>query len=360
MTFAVRHSLTASAIALACLLAACSTPPPPPPPAPPPPPPPPPSVSLSPRVIEQASAYADYVAKAQSISPAFTDAASVSSALTLAEAFEPQQMRRGAIAYAAILALQDSAFVAGVRTYVEDPAQRRSVVNELYKDPAYAVGFKGSDSAAGRIIAALGGDGTEIYRRGKAVKQAAYDVQRQAWSKADVPNRDGRLAQAKNLSAQPMTASLERLTTLQGAVGGAAPLGGIGYNVSPPYTSLVIRGLAVAALAALGEAGDGAQTGVQAIMADPATDSCLNLSKLNLYQCLAVAKPNYEDVFCLGQHILMDTGQCLIRGTGAAMPIEPPPPLLPEVKVATKKAPARRPAAKKPAPLRPTVPARKG
>ena len=50
------------------------------------------------------------------------------------------------------------------------------------------------------------------------------------------------------------------------------------------------------------------------------------MGKLNLYQCLAVAKPHYEDVFCLGQHILIDTGQCVIKASGAPMPAEPPPP----------------------------------
>ena len=84
-------------------------------------------------------------------------------------------------------------------------------------------------------------------------------------------------------------------------------------------------------------------------MTDPAADSCLNMSKLNLYQCLAVAKPNYEDVFCLGQHILIDTGACLIRASGAAMPIEPPPPPPPAVKVAVKKPVAKTPVARKPA-----------
>ena len=44
------------------------------------------------------------------------------------------------------------------------------------------------------------------------------------------------------------------------------------------------------------------------------------MSKLNLYQCLAVAKPHYEDVFCLGQHVLIDTGQCVMKAAGAPFP----------------------------------------
>ena len=351
MTFASRHALLTPLLGLALLLAACSTPPPPPPPAPAPPPPPPPipSVLLSPRIIEQAGAYADYVAKAAAITADFTSPEQVASALTQGEAYDAQQLRRDAVAYAAVLALQDGAFVAGVRMFVSDPDQRRQVMTELYNDPAYAVGFKGSDSAAGRIIAKIGDAGTQIYTGGKAVKQSAYDIQHQAWSKTDVSDRDGRLARAKSNSAAQMMSSLNQVNQLQSAAGGVAPPDGIAYSVSPPYTPLVIRGLAVAALAALGEAGDNNYSSTQLIMAEPGTDTCLNLAKLNLYQCLAVARPNYEDVFCLGQHILMDTGQCLIKASGAAMPIEPPPPPPPAVKVAVKKkAPAKRPAAKKP------------
>ena len=179
-------------------------------------------------MIEQAAAYADYRAKAGAVSPLFTDAAQVQAALTLSQGSDPQSLRRGAVAYAAILALQDPAFVAGVRTFVEDSAQRRAIVLELYKDPAYAVGFKGSDSAAGRIIASLGDAGTQVYMSGKRVKQAAYDVQRQAWSKSDVLDRDGRLQRAKTMATLPMTPSIERLSLLQSAASGAIPLSGIG------------------------------------------------------------------------------------------------------------------------------------
>ena len=58
------------------------------------------------------------------------------------------------------------------------------------------------------------------------------------------------------------------------------------------------------------------------ILAEPDAAACLNMAKLNLYQCLAVAKPHYEDVFCLGQHVLEDTGHCLMKGAGVAEPVD--------------------------------------
>jgi len=48
----------------------------------------------------------------------------------------------------------------------------------------------------------------------------------------------------------------------------------------------------------------------------------MTMAKLNLYQCLAVARPNYEDVFCLGQHVMMDTGRCIIKASGQEEPYE--------------------------------------
>jgi hypothetical protein len=107
----------------------------------------------------------------------------------------------------------------------------------------------------------------------------------------------------------------------------------------------------VAALAALGAAGDSNLSYLDAISNDPGTANCLNMSKLNLYQCLAVSKPHYEDVFCLGQHILIDTGACMVKAAGASLPPEPPPP--PKLEpVATKKTVAKKTTTKKKSPAK--------
>jgi hypothetical protein len=106
------------------------------------------------------------------------------------------------------------------------------------------------------------------------------------------------------------------------AVSGGGQMNLTGQSVSPPYTPLVIRSLAVAALAALGYADDNSLGQVMPILADPAAATCFNMAKLNLYQCLAVAKPHYEDVFCLGQHVLEDTGRCLMKGAGVPEPVD--------------------------------------
>ena len=319
----IRTPLALAAVLALSLLAACAEQKPvAPPPAPPPPAPPPPAVSLSPKLIEQAAAYRYYMTHVMTITPDFHDGAAIAKGLEVGAAYEPKQMLRGAIAYGAVAALQDPAFVAGVRTYAVNPDQRRQVAYELMKDPAYAVGIAGSSSAAGLVVAALGDEAQKLYDAGKAVKQSAYDIQKQPWSKADVQNRDLRLARAKTLSATPVAGDMDETARLQQAVVGATPLGVTAAGASPPYSPVVIRALAVAALAALGETRDENMETILAEMAEPNVGFCMTLAKLNLYQCLAVAKPHYEDVFCLGQHIMMDTGRCMIKAAGLPEPYE--------------------------------------
>ena len=312
-----------AAIALTVVLAACAGPKPEAPAPTPPPVAAAPPIGLSPRVVEQASAYRAYLSRAGAISPGFSSGSDVAQGLKTGAAYEPGQFLRGAIAYGAVVALQDPGFVAGVRKFAVDPEQRRSIAYEIMKDPAYAVGFSGSSGAAGLVMTALGDDGRKLLTLGRSVHQAAYDVQHQAWSKADVASREERMALAKSLSTQPGLGEIAETSRLQMAVSGSGQLGLSPQSASPPYTPLVIRSLAVAALAALGYADDNSLAQVLPILSEPGSAGCLSMSKLNLYQCLAVAKPHYEDVFCLGQHVLEDTGHCLMKGAGVNEPIDP-------------------------------------
>ena len=114
----------------------------------------------------------------------------------------------------------------------------------------------------------------------------------------------------------------DRVPALERAASGAAPLPISAPPAQPPYTPLVARAVQLAAMAALGEAGDESYDRLTTLTVDDTTHTCLHIAKLNLYQCLAVAKPNYEDVFCMGQHVMMDTGSCLVKNVGLATPVE--------------------------------------
>jgi hypothetical protein len=275
-------------------------------------------VLLPRKVVELASLYEAYVSQATTIDPGFTTSEKVQDSLKTAEHYKTSQLQQGQAAYGAIVALQDPTFKATLREFAKDAAQRREIAAKIMADPSYAASFKGADSAAGLVIGVFSDKAKQMIGTGERIVRAAYDVQRtQPWSKADVADRPGRLALAKSLSEEEMTAiEVDTLRLAQNA-SGAAAMGLTAPPAPPPYTPLVTRSLAVAAMAALGEGGEEYSPQLTALLADTAEGQCLRLAKLNLYQCLSVAKPNYEDVFCLGQHAVGETGQCMMKGTQA-------------------------------------------
>lgn len=290
---------------------------------PPPPPPPPGPMGLPPAMVEDAAAYASWLEKTTAINPAFSSPADVSAALELASSFEPKALLRGAVAYGAIAALQSAQFVASVRAAGPTPDARATLINTIIEKPATVFAFAGAEQAAGYAEAALGGDGMRLYLTGGRVRQASYDVQRQAWSKVYVADPDGRLARAKAASETPPAPDPARSAVLTQAASGTASMGLSADAAKAPYTPLIARTLQLAAIAALGEASD--QTYAQILdylTFQQDTGQCLEMAKLNLFQCLAVARPNYEDIFCTGQHAIRDTGECLARGAGVIMPLE--------------------------------------
>ena len=328
-------------------------------------PPFPPPTSLSASVVSAAAAYEDYLHQASALSASFADGTQVQTELTAGERWQPNQLAHGAVAYAAVVALQDPDFVAAVKGYAKDPAGRAQLVNLIYADPRYAAQIPGATEAAAHVVERLTADGAALQKAGAAIKQAAYDVQKQPWSKQLIMDRDGRLAAAKQLGESPVAASMtESSLLLQAAVTGtglepppplpptastnpsaamaaapaaagavvmasttplvasdaAAPAAAAAPGMTAPYTEGVYRGLAIAALAVLGGAGDDNSAQISAMMDEGIGPRCLSLAKLNHYQCLAVAKPNYEDMFCLGKHALMETGICLQKMAGTAVP----------------------------------------
>jgi hypothetical protein len=268
-----------------------------------------------------------------------------------------------------------------LRTYAANDATRADIKAHLTADPAYAAVIPGADAAARRVILALSSDGQSVYKAGSGVKQAAYDIQHEKWSKEFVADRDGRLALAKansitlarvqsDDSAKLLAAALsgDGLVTSAATgqstgqtlvqtglpvqavqqtpvVGGnpalipdagtapvpaAASASSASASVfdrpdlfNQPYTQAVNRALTIAALALLGEGGETNLPTLTSLLDDGDGQRCLSMSKLNLYQCLAVAKPHYEDVFCVGQHVLMDTGQCIGKMSSNALSFAP-------------------------------------
>ncbi|HWA60509.1 MAG TPA: hypothetical protein VG939_04005, partial [Caulobacteraceae bacterium] len=149
---------------------------------------------------------------------------------------------------------------------------------------------------------------------GAAVKQAAYDVQRQAWSRTLVNDPQGLLERVKLDSAQLYRADGEHLRRVMRSAAEARSAGADGARLSP----VAVRGLALAALAVLGQAGDDQEARIEPMLIDGSGVNCLRMAKLNLFQCMAVAGPQYEDLFCTGEHAMMETARCVVAASDTA------------------------------------------
>jgi hypothetical protein len=275
-------------------------------------------ITLAQPILDAASAYANYMQTAALIPSKFANGQAVSAAVRIGVHSQKDQLQQGVIAYAAVVALQDPAFVNAVKVYAANPTSRAQIANNIMADPTYVVSLGGHESAAGLIISALYAQGSKLKTQGELVRKESLDVQlKGAWSKATVPNLAGRLQEIKMLSGSMDAGSPELRSRLASATSGSVPLGVSGSPVSPPYTPAVIRGMAIAALAVLGRAGDDSPYITQ-LLIDHQDGFCFNMSKLNLYQCYSVAKPYYEDMYCLGLHAMSDTGQCVMNSAGGA------------------------------------------
>ena len=277
-----------------------------------------PSVALARRVVESAEAFADYMQRASAVRPDYVDAAGVSHALQAGATYEPIQLEEGAIAYVALAALQDPDFVRSVDALGRQGRYGVSLAGQLSANPRLIMQLPGSAAAAARAAKALGRMGSALSASGAAVKQSAYDMQHSAWSRAPVASPAALLAELKArsalreaLAADGGQAMLTSLTELRSADvdGGSGRL-----------TPVVAQGLTLAALAVLGEAGEEHTDRVANLLSDAESAQCLKMARLNLYQCLSVAGPNYEDVFCLGQHAMLDTAQCVASSSGWSAP----------------------------------------
>jgi len=263
------------------------------------PPPGPPRAYVDVGLAGQAVAFEAYTRRAAAIDAGFSGPAEIAQALQTAAGYEPRQLEGGMVAYGAMAALQEPAFVAGIR------AQGRGLASRLAADPGAAMDLPGGSAAAARANAALARRGEALADAGRRVKQAAYSVQHQPWSRARVPNAAQRLAAVERTSAggyRPDPADHARLTAAladSGRRAGSSPV--------------IERSLAVAALTALGD--DGA---ARSLMRDPKSGMCLREAKLNFHQCLASAGTHYEDIYCLGLHAMADPGQCVVDATRPA------------------------------------------
>jgi hypothetical protein len=244
----------------------------------------------------------------------------VERSLKAGASYQTAQLEEGMIAYGAIAALQDDRFVDGVQAAAGHGDQRTAFAEQLIENPYLATRVDGAAEAGERVEAALAAEAEPVVSAGAKVKSAAYSVQHQAWSKATVADAPARLAEVKSLSAARAAPSEADNQAMMQALAAADPNIDGGADAAR-FTAIEAKALALAAESVLGHAQGADRDRLTPLLTENDSAFCLKMAKLNLYQCMAVAGPQYEDIFCLGQHAMYDTGQCVdqaAHGGGAS------------------------------------------
>jgi hypothetical protein len=271
-------------------------------------------------MVSAAAAFYAYTDQAGGLRADFHDGEAVHQRLKTGVAYEPQQFEEGMIAYGALVALQNPAFIDGVSRAARSADERTALAGQIEADPAQALRFDAGGEAAREVESALMDRADPVVSAGKAMKQAAYDVQHEAWSKERISTA-ARVREVKALSSSPYAGTEGDGARMTRAMLDLRPAGMGVAGVSP----VVARSLAVAAVAVLGEAKPGDLGKLTPLLSEYYSADCLHMAKLMLYQCMAVAEPHYENVFCLGQHALIDTGQCVAGAVSAPYRAAPTP-----------------------------------
>jgi hypothetical protein len=276
-----------------------------------------PKVAIARHIVDAAGAFDGYMHRTAKISANFTSGESVARAVELGSVFEPRQLEEGAIAYAALVAMQDPAFVDSVHELGENRQARDALVGRLVEHPEACLDVPSARQAAARVARLLAKIGMNMVAAGAAMKQASYDLQSQPWSKQDILTPKERLARIEAESSAPMTlAPPDTAQLISGLFALRAGAGPEAAAAAVTVTPVVTRGLALAELAILGMAGDDQEQQIAPLLTDATDAECIKMARLNDLQCLAVVGPQYEDVFCLGSFAMMDSGRCIASAAG--------------------------------------------
>jgi hypothetical protein len=266
-------------------------------------------------------------------------AADLDNAFNTGIGHDPRALTKGFLAYAAIAAAQDPAFVRSVRDTASFYGRERFIAG-LRNDVRYARTLAGADRAVALALAAAAADGARTQAVGEQFRQSAYSLQRARWSNQVAGRPQARIAELRNLSGTVRAAPanfVERVSIQAGRLSGSVAPDGVGGGLfwdalanradtatltafnpgaaaqarpGPLEQHTIDRIVTLAAYHALGVSDSQAEQ-IGLIADDPTTRGCIEMARLQTLQCVSASRFRYEHSFCLGLHVLRDTGSCM-------------------------------------------------
>ncbi|WOI53982.1 hypothetical protein [Parvularcula sp. LCG005] len=242
--------------------------------------------------------------------------------------YEPEEMGRAYIAYAALVAADSPTFAAAIESKTRRDKNREEFLIQLRDNPATVRDLEGADEAINAIMAMTARDATRIGALGELYIQEAYVLQEQAWARKKLA-QDGmsRVRGAVTWADSRAWPLLPPRPVILSKSGTTRP-----NLVSDPTWSDVwsnldavavpdehsgatmTRALLLGARYAVGDLTEGQLNGYAI---SKTQSKCFVNAKLNLDQCIAATRTPYEEAFCIGTHGLQDISQCVGWPAGA-------------------------------------------
>ncbi len=290
-----------------------------------------------------AGVYADYQGKVSEIMVnKLGGSKDLETALETFGAPNVNQLSQSWVSYSGILGTQNAELAKSIRES-EAAYGRERVLLGLQRDLGYARTLKGGEDAMQSILSSTSRDAGRVSSAGTFVKEQSYTMQRLAWGKEKVKNKDGALnvLKATSKTSKPVTDAMQKLfagpdlntmlasmTAAPNAsenlwdkvsvVAASAP-GKAFTTVSPvavaqnkleptqEFKGTANRMVTLAALHAIdADTTNGEQ--VTATMNDPASVMCLEAAQIEMFGCLSAAGSRDEQAFCLARYGLRVPG----------------------------------------------------
>lgn len=233
-----------------------------------------------------------------------------------------EDISRGIIAYAALVAADVPSFANAIEARTRRKKDRAAFLKELETNPAIVRDIKGADEAIGAIMDMLARDATRIAAVGDVYITEAYSLQKQAWARKKIASSgESRINSASKWAANRPWPAMAPRSAIRSKAGNVRPNLGAddswsvtwSTDTKPPRADsksgiLMSQALVLAALYAVD---DVEESDLREYARSKPTDRCLSNARLTLNACIAVARTPYEEAFCLGKHGLNDVSRCV-------------------------------------------------
>ncbi|GAB4543102.1 MAG: hypothetical protein Tsb0010_19730 [Parvularculaceae bacterium] len=258
---------------------------------------------------------------------------------------DPGRLSAGIVAFAALTATENPAYVAGLQEAV-DLYGKEQILEAVAVDPRVASDLPGADAAAQSVLSLVKSDAARMLRLGERFETRAREIATTSWGKTRLRNQQSRVDEIAQLARARLVAAPALPHVLAGGVtapvltaaapewrasmadadaqeaAGAQAAAGAREASGPQTEATHAAPLATAdaraqrfvdrvlALATVYAVNGGADAPDERFLDNPRSRQCLVSAKLNLDQCIAASSSPYEATYCLGRHGLSEAGGC--------------------------------------------------